>query len=329
MTPEHRAGCEFRVAGRTLSGVAMRFGDVSPDFRERFVPGAFGTVPATIPVNLQHDSSIIVAERALLTDSPRELRVRADLPEGSAALALVRRGVLRSFSIEFHAKSERREAGVRVVERAELTGLALVDAGAYPGATAEVRARSGRRLRSKIPYDKSLACECIAQRGPGSGGECIPEARFSKMAGEAMAEQMDRAFAQLERDVLVVAGDFKRPLGSVSRGTVRAVSTDEALEIEVDLPAGAIGDEIVAAHEAAGVVVRPLIDFDRSEFTDTDKGREYSRPHLRALLVGATDTKAGWPDPTIDNVLDDGPKTTAQKIAALSKISKRRQRLWL
>ena len=327
MNPEHRAGCEFRVAGRTLSGVAMRYGDVSPDFRERFLPGAFGEV-RTVDVNLQHDPALVAVRGAVLTDSPRELRVRAELPPGSAALALVKRGALNGFSIEFHAKAERREAGVRVVERADLTGLALVDRGAYPGAKAEVRARSGRRLRSSIPYDKSLACECIAQRGPGSGAACIPEARFSKMAGEAMAEQMNRAFAQLERDVLVVAGDFKRPLGSVSRGTVRAVSTDEALEIEVDLPAGAIGDEIVAAHETAGVVIRPLIDFDRSEFTDTDKGREYSRPHLRALLVGATDTKKGWPDPTIDNALDDGPTTTAQKIAALSKISKRR-RLWL
>ena len=299
MTPEHRGGCEFRVAGRTLSGVAMRYGDTSPGFSERFEAGAFGEVRA-IPVNLQHDRSLIVAPDAILTDSPRELRVRAELPEDSAALKLVRRGALNGFSVEFHAKAERRESGIRVVERADLTGLALVDRGAYPGAKAEVRARSGRRLRSKIPYDKSLACECIAQRGPGSGGACIPMARFTKMAGEAMAEQMDRAFAAVERDVLVVAGDFKRPLGSVSRGTVRATSTDDGLEVEVDLPAGVVGDEIVAANEAAGVIIRPLIDFDRSEFTDTDKGREYTRPHLRAFIVGATDTKAGWPDPTID-----------------------------
>ena len=327
MTAERRAGCEFRVQGRTLSGVAMRYGDTAPDFNERFVPGAFGEV-RTVDVNLQHDPALVAVRGAVLTDSPRELQVRAELAPGSAALALVKRGALNGFSIEFHAKAERREAGVRVVERADLTGLALVDRGAYPASKAEIRARSGRRLRSSIPYDKSLACECIKERGPGSGGACIPAARFSKMAGEAMAEQMNLAFAQLERDVLVVAGDFKRPLGSVSRGTVRAVSTDSALEVEIDLPSGSVADEVVAAHETAGVVIRPLIDFDRSEFTDTDKGREYSRPHLRALLVGATDVKKGWPDPVIDNALDDGPMTTAQKIAALSKISKRR-RLWL
>ena len=91
MTPEHRAGCEFRVAGRTLSGTAMRYGDVSPDFRERFLPGAFGEV-RTVDVNLQHDPALVAVRGAILTDSPRELQVRAELPPGSAALALVKRG---------------------------------------------------------------------------------------------------------------------------------------------------------------------------------------------------------------------------------------------
>lgn len=295
---EHRTGPEFRVSGRTLSGVAMRYGDVSPDFRERFMPGAFGPV-ATIAINLQHDSNLVLAADALLTDSPRELRVRADLPPSSAALALVRRGALSGFSIEFRSKSERREGGIRVVERATLTGLALVDAGAYPQSTAEVRARSGRVMRSSIPYDTDLACECIARSGPGSGGACIPVARFSKLAGDAMADAINGALEDA-RDVLAVAGEYKRPLGSASRGTIRATSTATGLHVEIDLPAGTVGDEVVAANEAAGVIIRPLITEAQSEFTDTDRGREYSRPHLRALLVGATDTKRGWPDPVID-----------------------------
>ena len=294
--PERRSGGEFRVAGRTLSGVAMRYGDVSPGFRERFVPGAFGKV-GTVDVNLQHDPALVAVRGAVLTDTALELRVRADLPEASAALALVRRGALNGFSVEFRAKSERREEGVRVIERADLTGLALVDRGAYPGATAEVRAKSGRTLRAKIPYDKSLACECIAQRGPGSGGECIPMVRFTQMAGELMAD----AFGEADRQhMLAVAGNFRRPLGSVSKGTLRGKSTDDGLEIEVDLPAGTVGDEIVAANEAAGVIVRPLIDYDRSDFTDGPDGRTVTRPHLRAFIVGATDTKEGWSDAVID-----------------------------
>ena len=295
----------------------MRYGDISPDFREKFEPGAFGAV-GSVDLNLQHDPAVVVARGASLTDSPVALSVRAELPDGSAALALVRRRALNGFSVEFRPTREHRDAaGVRVVEAATLTGLALVDRGAYPGAKAEVRARSGRRMRSKIPYDSYLACECIAQRGSGSGGTCIPLVRFTKMAGEEMAKVFDRAFAELERDVLVVAGDFKRPLGSVRKGTLRGKSTDDGLEIEVDLPAGAVGDEIVAAHEAAGVIARPLIDFDRSEFVDGPEGREYTRPHLRAILVGATDTKAGWPDPTIDYGDPEGRAVPA------------RRRLWL
>ena len=324
---EHRLAPEFRVSGRTLSGRALVYGDTAPDFRERFEPGAFGEV-RTVPINLQHDPRLVVAERAILTDSPRELRVRADLPEGSAALALVKRGVLSGFSIEFHARAERREGGIRVIERAELSGLALVDRGAYPQSTAEIRKRSGRVLKSSVPYDRELACECIAQRGPGSGGECIPLAKFSKVAGDEMARTINEAYEEAQRDILAVAGNFRRPLGSVSKGTLRATSTDTGLDLEIDLPAGAVGDEIIAANEAAGIVVRPLIDMGKSEFVDTASGREYSKPHLRAFIVGATDTKKGWPPAVIEEVLEGPPQTTAAKIAALSKIGKR-SRLWL
>ena len=327
-TPEVRAGCEFRVAGRTLTGTVLRYGDVSPDFRERFVPGAFAPVP-DVPLRLQHDPNMVVlpAGGFILADGPRALEIRAELPADSAAINLTRRGKLSGWSIGFHSRQDRREAGVRVVERAELVEVSLVDAPSYPDSLAEIRKRSGRTLRSKLPYNKSLACDCIARRGSGSGGACIPLARFSKVAGEAMEEAIDSALAEA-RDVLAVAGNFRRPLGSVSRGTLRAKSTDDGLEIEIDLPAGTVGDEIVAAHESAGVIVRPLIDFDQSEFVDTARGREYTKPHLRAFIVGATDTKQGWTDAVIDEVLEGPPATTADKIAALSKISKRR-RLWL
>ena len=139
MEPERRYS-DFRVAGRTLTGTALRYGDIAPEFRERFVPGAFSDLPSVLPLNLQHDDSVIVVPEAMLSDGPRALEVRADLPEGSAALALVRRGALTGFSIEFHAREERSEAGIRVIERATLTGLALVDRSAYPASVAEVRA---------------------------------------------------------------------------------------------------------------------------------------------------------------------------------------------
>ena len=141
-----------------------------------------------------------------------------------------------------------------------------------------------------------------------------------------MAEAINSALAEA-RDVLAVMGEFKRPIASASRGTLRATSTADGLEIEVDLPTGEVGDAVVSAHEAAGIVARPLIDFSRSTFTDTARGREYEKPWLRAILVGATDSKAGWPDPVIEKV-QEKPATTKDKIKALSKLSRRR-RLWL
>ena len=140
MEPERRYA-DFRVSGRTLTGRAIVYGDTSPQFRERFMPGALSPIP-DVALNLQHDSRVVLLEAGdfVLADGERALEVRAELPAGSAALQLVQRGALSGFSIEFHAREERREAGIRVIERAELTGLALVDKGAYPASTAEVRA---------------------------------------------------------------------------------------------------------------------------------------------------------------------------------------------
>ena len=45
--------------------------------------------------------------------------------------------------------------------------------------------------------------------------------------------------------------------------------------------------------------MRPLIDETRSQFTDGPDGRTYTRPHVRALLVGSTDARRGWPEPEI------------------------------
>ena len=59
-----------------------------------------------------------------------------------------------------------------------------------------------------------------------------------------MGRMMEAAFAEAERDILAVAGNFRRPLASVSKGTLRGRSTDDGLEVEIDLPAGTVGDEM-------------------------------------------------------------------------------------
>ena len=313
--PERRAGGELRVAGRTLSGVAMRYGDVSRDFRERFLPGAFGEVRA-VDLNLQHDPGVVLVRGATLTDGPQELSVRADLPEGSAALALVKRGALNGFSIEFNARSERRDpSGIRVVEAADLTGLALVDRGAYPGAVAEVRARSGRTIRQAIPSGAKLGCAC-------SGAGC----RLAQFMEEAMTEMLDRAFADVEAEILAVRGGYGAPLASKSRGSVRGRMVGGDAVVEVDLPTGVDGDSVLRAVEDTGaVLVRPYLDRDLSRGRREGDTMVYDADApavLRSFVVGATDMRDGWPEPEVIRTPDElMPEGRAAPV--------RRRRLWL
>ena len=160
----------------------------------------------------------------------------------------------------------------------------------------EHRARSGRRLASVVPYGRRLACECV-------GGSCEPFTVFSREAGDFMAEAME---AGSDRDVLAVreTSGGRWLAFPVAHSTAR--STAKGLAVSIDLPSGTVADEIVAANETAGVVIRPLIDFARSTFTDTARGREYARPHVRAFIVGATDTKEGWPEVTVDYDVVEG-----------------------
>ena len=82
-------------------------------------------------------------------DSPESLSFRAtlaDAQDGRDTYALVKSGIMRGASIEFHAIDERvsRERDKPLVEilEAKLVGLSLVDSGAYPSSLIEAeRAR--------------------------------------------------------------------------------------------------------------------------------------------------------------------------------------------
>ena len=313
---EHRTGPEVRIAGRTLTGTAIRYGDISPDFRERFEPGAFGEVGA-VDLNLQHDPGVVLVRGATLTDGPRELSVRAELPSGSAALALVRRRALNGISIEFRAMRERRDpSGIRVVESADLTGLALVDRGAYPGSTVEVRARRGQTLRQTIPAETTVSCEC-------SGGGC----KWAEFVGAALQEAISEAFDEASK-VIASGGSYQSPLASAERGSVRGRMEGRDAVIDVDLPEGAEGDAVIRAHENAGIVVRPYLDRNLSEGEiETQAGpvagdqvMVYRKMKIRAIVVSATDAREGWPEPE----LIPTPEEFMERREA-----PRRRRLWL
>ena len=307
-TPEVRAGVEFRVAGRTLTGTVLRYGDFSPEHGERFMPGSLAPVPA-VPLNLQHDRRMVVLEAGefILNDTPRALEVRAELPPDSAAIKLVKRGALNGFSVEFNARSERREAGVRIIERAELVGIGLVDQPSYPASKAEVRRAEHRAslgtLRGSVPVKRQTDCQCA----PGTCDSAYFEA-------EAFVEVPKR-----ERDVIAVVGEYSAAIASRDRGGLRLrLADDGALAYQVDIPDNARGRALLETLDTVPVYGRPVIDSDASDYVIKDRVATYRKAEVRALTLGPTDAAAGWT--ALELAIDGEDRRRA---------APRRRRIWL
>ena len=207
---ERSAPLEVRASGRTLTGEAVRYGQRATDRPERFEAGAFTPLGA-VNLNLQHDPAIVLAstgDRLQVTDTDRALEVRAELRPG-AALTLLERGSLRGLSVEFRALAERQQDGVRVIERARLEGIGLVDTPSYAGRL-ELRALSGRTLAAAIPTGVDLACDCAGD----------PQERFARLMSEGVAGVIDAAMAEVEKGILAAWQSYENPLASTAKGTL-------------------------------------------------------------------------------------------------------------
>ncbi len=320
---ERRAGGELRAEGRRLSGVVMRYGDVSPSHRERFEPGSL-RMAAAVHLDLHHDPERAVAWQPggglELRQEGKALTMRATLPPIPAAdraLTEIRAGRATGLSVEFHAVRERREGGLRVIQEAVLNGIGIVRSPSYGGSRVEARARSGRTLRAHIPANTDLACEC-------TGAGC----KFARFAQEALQEAWDETFARFEREAVASFGSYAAPLASAGRGTMRGRVVEGGADVDIDIPTGAAGDAVLAAHENAGVVVRPFLDASRSEGMETPRedganAMAYTRASVRAFIVSATDVRDGWPAPA----LVPTPEELAS--AHAPRLGERKRRLWL
>ena len=157
MDPERRY-VELRAEsdGRRLTGVAVRYGDTArlPWGRERIEAGAFAPVGDVI-LNASHERAAPLARSGgaglSLDDTAERLAFSADLPATRAAddvLELVRTGVMRGASVEMRVSAERIEAGVRVIERAKLVAIGVVDTPAYRQSEIEARRAAMRPAES-------------------------------------------------------------------------------------------------------------------------------------------------------------------------------------
>ena len=323
MSAERRySGVEVRAEGRRLTGPAIRYGDTSPTHREKFAPGAFNLDNQTRWLDVRHDRERVIAWTngggLELIDGPQALEVRATLPEiplADRALDDIKAGRLTGLSIEFNTREERNENGIRIVTRADLSGIGIVAAPSYEKSQVEIRARSGRTLRSTIPADAAIECRC-------SGADCS----HAMILGDAMADMIKAAFEEASRDVIAGFGSYDMPLASVSSGTLRGRMVGNDAQIEIDIPEGAAGLATIAAHDAAGTIVRPVIDADAAESVIEGTTRIYSKAPVRAFIVSSTDARDGWPAPKLIATPDELADANAPRI---QRTNNRRRRAWL
>ncbi|MYG26748.1 MAG: hypothetical protein F4213_12115 [Boseongicola sp. SB0677_bin_26] len=284
------SGAECRAEGRTLIGPAIRYDDVSRTFRERFLPGAFDLDSKTRYLDLRHNKLMAMAWTngggLELVDSAEMLMVKAtlpDIPVANLALRELAAGRLTGFSIDFvPLKRTKDAAGLRTVHRAELNGVGLVDKPSYPQSTVEVRAKAPYTLSGKIPLNKPLTCRCHR-------GTC-DRVRFTEAA-------FDDAIAG-DDEILLITGEFESALASKARRSLTLRKTDDAIEVDARLPDTTAAADLAARSRAVDLLTRPVFDQELSEFTEADGLATYTKVHVKAVLVGASNVE-GWPAATV------------------------------
>ena len=235
----------------------MRYGDIAeiPGIgAERFSVFAFDKYlrhGRGTRLNVMHEPDLIVAStrRGDLTlhDGPGELRMVAELPAGDPfdrVLELVGDGLTNGLSVEFHAIDERRTNDTRVIQRATLPALGIVDEPAYPASGVEVRAR-GRGLSGEFRYNRDRVTRDRGTRRKtrvSTGAFSWQLEQFAELQAElneSIAEAIESGAADAVRDrareVQLLAGrSYDAPLASLRTGTLKLEDTPEALRFEVD-----------------------------------------------------------------------------------------------
>ena len=277
--------------GRLVHGTLLPYRSLNRQFPEQFVPGCFGNPVPSVALNLQHDHGSIITEArdVVLIDDDDRLSIRAPIRPDSAAAKLLRRGMLSGFSIEFHSREERQENGVRVISKAELTGAALVDKGAYADARAELRQRAGvlGTLFANIPADTVLGCQC--QDG-------CNHVSFDPGSLAGMLDDNANIWAALS--------NLGKPLGTTKKKNVRFYDDGKGgIDAYIDVPDTAAGRELLETADVTDLLARPYLRPDGSDFAKVAAGgrevAKYKMGNARGIVIGPSDADENWPAPVI------------------------------
>ena len=291
------------TSGAVLEGVAVPWD--SPGrvgrFTETFKRGSLN-FDGDVLVNVQHESSRVVARNTpagglALWDDPKGLMSRINLPdtqEGRDTRTLVSQGILAGLSIEFRALEDRWAGSHRTVLKAELDAIGIVSRPAYAGATIsegrsvesatylENRQDRAGSASGSIPYNSSLACECLQN------------ANCSNV-------EFQRIEIADDDEIIATIRGFENAFASTRDGSLSLTQTDEGLA--VGLSASAFETEsgqtlLEQAERGVLIYARPIVDESISEFEDIDGIRIFSLARIRALIIkailGDPKYREGW-----------------------------------
>ena len=140
---------ESREGPGRIVGTILETGRVASDRQEVFTPGS-PIFPSTgVELRRGHRGEAVLTFDPIVEGS--EIRIDARLPDtqlGRQVATEVRSGERSALSVEFIPLDEARVQGVRELRQALIQAAALVPAGSYTQARAEVRERAGRFRRA-------------------------------------------------------------------------------------------------------------------------------------------------------------------------------------
>lgn len=248
---------------RTVRGIAVKYGDVATIYGglERFETGAFQPMRDDITMNVQHSREKLIARTGAgltLDDADDALRFRAELidtQEGRDALKMVKGGLLRGASIEFLPVSERVEDRVRVISRADLFAVSLVDSPAYPQSHIEAR-NTGKGLSGNY---KLGSIHTVSNKGTNRKRR-VAEDAFDFNVPKLVNGALRTPDEYRKRDIIVNLGSsLSSVLGTTQSKTAEVFRDGTNLVVRIKaIPDTQAGKDLVAL-DAAGIplYVRP------------------------------------------------------------------------
>ena len=260
---------ELRAEGGALAGIVVGYKDrarIGPGLFERFEPGSFGDVSkADVVLRPQHNPQRPIARTQgggmVLIDGLDALHMRAEVggtKDGDDTLSMVRRGILRGLSVEFIAVEQRLEDDTRVIGKATLDGLGVVDRPAYHGSAVEVRRAGDRGLYGRAPYgtkttnDRGRNRKRRANRGTLSAQESGWAEYYKRKGHEApMDERTTLSRTSAERVHEELARVFQIDRGAAIQLAQRLLAGDIAAvnEFLVGGQRSEIRQELTAAYD--------------------------------------------------------------------------------